>query len=232
MKRDITLTAESRDLRGKNAARRLRARGLTPGVLYGSAKDAVAVAVSPKEVRKILRTGHNTIFDLAIQGGESSPVMLIAWQNDPVKDTLLHVDLKRIDLSQRISVRVPVHTLGEAKGVKLQGGLFEIVTREIEIECLPTDIPEEFTIDVSELMMGQNIRTSDVQLPDNVKLLSPPDQVIAHVVSVKAEAEPAAADVAAPAAGAEPEVVKKGKKDEEPAASDAKKNAPEAKKKK
>ena len=206
MKRDITLTAESRHTRGKNEARRLRVRGLTPGVLYGAFKDSVAVAVNPKEVRKILRTGHNTIFDLAIQGGESSPVMLVAWQNDPVKDSLLHVDLKRIDLSQRITVRVPVHTLGEAKGVKLQGGLFEIVTREVEIECLPTDIPEEFTLDVSELMIGQNLRTSDIQLPEGVKLLSAADLVIAHVVSVKAEVEPAVVDAVAPAAAAEPEV--------------------------
>ena len=223
MKRDITLTAESRDSRGKNEARRLRARGLTPAVLYGATKDSVALSVSPKEVRKILRTGHNTIFDLAIQGGESSPVMLVAWQNDPVKDSLLHVDLKRIDLSKRIIVKVPVHTLGEAKGVKLQGGLFEIVTREVEIECLPTDIPEEFTLDVSELMIGQNLRTSDIKLPENVKLLSATDQVIAHVVSVKAEEEPAAVDVVAPVAAAEPEVVKKGKKEDEAAAPEAKK---------
>ncbi len=223
MKRDITLTAESRDSRGKNEARRLRARGLTPAVLYGATKDSVALAVNPKEVRKILRTGHNTIFDLAIQGGESSPVMLVAWQNDPVKDSLLHVDLKRIDLSKRITVKVPVHTVGEAKGVKLQGGLFEIVTREVEIECLPTDIPEEFTLDVSELMIGQNLRTSDIKLPENVKLLSAADQVIAHVVSVKAEEEPAAADAIAPAAAAEPEVVKKGKKEDEAAAPEAKK---------
>ncbi len=223
MKRDITLTAESRDSRGKNEARRLRARGLTPAVLYGATKDSVALAVSPKEVRKILRTGHNTIFDLAIQGGESSPVMLVAWQNDPVKDSLLHVDLKRIDLSKRIIVKVPVHTVGEAKGVKLQGGLFEIVTREVEIECLPTDIPEEFTLDVSELMIGQNLRTSDIKLPENVKLLSATDQVIAHVVSVKAEEEPAAVDAIAPVAAAEPEVVKKGKKEDEAAAPEAKK---------
>ena len=223
MKRDITLTAESRDSRGKNEARRLRARGLTPAVLYGATKDSIALAVNPKEVRKILRTGHNTIFDLAIQGGESSPVMLVAWQNDPVKDSLLHVDLKRIDLSKRIIVKVPVHTLGEAKGVKLQGGLFEIVTREVEIECLPTDIPEEFTLDVSELMIGQNLRTSDIKLPENVKLLSATDQVIAHVVSVKAEEEPAAVDALAPVAAAEPEVVKKGKKEDEPAAPEAKK---------
>ena len=223
MKRDITLTAVARDTRGKNEARRLRVSGFTPAVLYGAGKDSLALAVSPKEVRKILRTGHNTIFDLAIQDGESSPVMLVAWQNDPVKESLLHVDLKRIDLSKRIVVKVPVHTVGEAKGVKLQGGLFEIVTREVEIECLPTDIPEEFTLDVSELMIGQNLRTSDIQLPEGVKLLSAADQVIAHVVSVKAEAEPAAADAVAPAAAAEPEVVKKGKKEDEAAAPEAKK---------
>ncbi|MGI8741387.1 MAG: 50S ribosomal protein L25 [Bryobacteraceae bacterium] len=226
MKRDITVTAERRQLRGKNEARRLRVRGFSPAVVYGAGKEAVAIAISPKEVRRVLKTGHNTIFDLAIQDGENVPVMVVDWQNDPIKDTLLHVDLKRIDLSKRITVKVPVHTTGEAKGVKLQGGLLEVVTREIEVECLPTDIPEEFTIDVSELMIGQNIRTSDIPMPELVKLVSSPDQVIAHVVSVKVEAEPVAEEVAAPAATtAEPEVIKKGKKEEEgaPAAEPKKK---------
>jgi len=215
MKRDITVTAEPRELRGKNEARRLRVRGLAPGVLYGANKDAVAVAINPKEMRKILRTGHNTIFDLAIQGGESTPVMVVDWQNDPIKETLLHFDLKRIDLSKRITVKVPVHTKGEPKGVKLQGGLLEVVTREVEVECLPTDIPEQFTMDVAELMIGQNLRSSDIPLPESVRLVSSADQVIAHVVALKAEAEPTPAEGATPAATAEPEVIKKGKKEEE-----------------
>src|SRR5215470_3871525 len=138
MRKDITVTAEPRSSRGKNEARRLRAAGSTPGVVYGVSDTAVPVSVNPKEIGRILhsKTGHNTIFNLTVQGGESTPVMIVDWQSDPIKDTLLHVDLKRIDLTKRISVRIPVVTAGEPKGVKIQGGLHEVITREIEIECL------------------------------------------------------------------------------------------------
>ena len=147
MKRDITITAEPRETRGKNEARRLRARGLAPAIVYGAGKDPVAVAIRPIEITKILRspTGHNTIFQVQIGDGENSPVMLVDWQNDPIKDNLLHCDLKRIDMSKRITVRVPVHTTSEPRGVKEQSGLYEIVTREIEVECLPDEIPEAKT---------------------------------------------------------------------------------------
>lgn len=219
MRKDITVEALPRSTRGKNEARRLRAAGSAPGVLYGAGGDSVAVAVSPKEVGKILhsKTGHNTIFNLAVRGGENTPVMIIDWQRDPIKDNLLHIDMQRIDLTRRLRVKVPVLTVGEPKGVKLQGGLHELITREIEIECLPDDIPESFTMDVSELMLGQSIRASDVPVSGSIKLLSPPESVISHVVAIKVEAEPVAAVVegAAPAAAAEPEVIKKGKKEEE-----------------
>jgi large subunit ribosomal protein L25 len=221
MRKDITIVAERRESRGKNEARRLRAAGAAPAVLYGSGGDAVPVAVSPKEVNKILhsKTGHNTIFTIAITGGETSPVMIVDWQNDPVKDNLLHVDLKRIDLTKRIRVKVPVHTHGEPKGVKLQGGLHELITREIEIECLPDDIPEHFVVDVTELTMGQSIRAGEIALPESIILVSPADSVISHIVALKAEEEPAAAATeGAPAASSEPEVIKKGKKEEEGAA--------------
>ena len=218
MKNDITIAAEPRHSRGKNEARRLRARGLAPAVVYGAKSDPIPVAVSPKEVRKILNstTGHNTIFNVTVNGGETTPVMIVDWQSDPVRETLLHVDLKRIDLTQRMRVRVPVHMTGEPKGVKIQGGLFEVVTREIEIECLPNEIPDGFTVDVSELMIGQNLRAGDIPLSGSMKLLSSPDQVIAHVVTMRAEevAAPTAEAGAAPVA-AEPEVIKKGKKEEE-----------------
>lgn len=216
MKRDITVTAEPREGRGKNEARRLRVRGLAPAILYGAEKDAVAVAVSPKEVKKILISGrgHNTIFTLAINNGETTPVMLVDWQNDPIKGSILHVDLKRIDLTKRISLKVPVHVHGEAKGVKLQGGLLEVITREVEIECLPDEIPDQFTLDVTELAIGQNFRTSDVPMSGSMKLISSPDLVVAHVIALKAEAVAPEAVAGAP----EPEVIKKGKKDEEPAA--------------
>jgi large subunit ribosomal protein L25 len=219
MRKDITIEAQPREKRGKNEARRLRVTGFTPAVLYGSGGDAVALAVSPKDVTRILnsKTGHNTIFNVAVNGGENTPVMVVDWQNDPIKDTLLHIDLKRIDLAKKLRVKVPVHTKGEPAGVKLQGGLHELITREIEIECLPDEIPEDFNVDVSELMIGQGIRASEIKLGEGVVLISNPESVISHVVALKAEPEPAAvAGVeGAPAATSEPEVIKKGKKDEE-----------------
>jgi large subunit ribosomal protein L25 len=218
MRKEITVAAEARSTRGKNEARRLRVKGLAPGVLYGSGGSAVALSVSPKDVNKILHsnTGHNTIFNLAVTGGEDTPVMIVDWQSDPVTERLLHVDLKRIDLTKNIAVKVRVHTAGEPKGVKIQGGLLEVITREIEIECLPDEIPESYTVDVTELMIGQNLRASEIPLSGSVKLLSSPEQVIAHVVTLKAEevAAPAAEGVVA-ATPAEPEVIKKGKKEED-----------------
>jgi large subunit ribosomal protein L25 len=215
MRKDITIAADSRESRGKNAARRLRATGSVPAVVYGGQGEPEAVAVSPKELTRILnsKTGHNTIFNLSVTGKEPAPVMIIDWQYDPIKDNLLHVDLKRIDLTRRIDVKVPVVTQGDARGVKIQGGLLEIVTREIEIECLPDDIPEQFVIDVSELQIGQGIRASDVPLSGSMKLLSAGDSVIAHVVSLKAET--AETPETAVAATPEPEVAKKGKKETE-----------------
>ncbi len=224
MRKDITVAAEVRATRGKNEAHRTRRAGQIPAVVYGAFQDPVAVAVNPREIHKIVHstTGYNTIFNLAIAGGETTPVMLVDQQVDPIKGTLLHADFKRIDLTKRLRVSVPVITEGEPKGVKQQGGLLEIVTRSIEIECLADDIPERYVVDVTELMIGQNKRASDVQLAGSVKLVSSPETVIAHVVALRAEEEAAApaaeAAPATPAAGtpgAEPEVIKKGKKEEE-----------------
>ncbi len=222
MRKDITITATTRDSRGKNEARRLRVKGFSPAVVYGAGKDAVAIAINPRDVVKILRssTGSNTIFNVDVTGVETTPVMIVDWQNDPVKENILHVDLKRIDLTKRIVVKVPVHVTGEAKGVKLQGGLLELITREVEIECLPDDIPEHFTLDVTDLMIGANVQASDIAMSDSVKLISPADSVVVHVVALKAE-EAATPDAAE--AVAEPEVVKKGKKEEEAPADDKKK---------
>jgi large subunit ribosomal protein L25 len=215
MRKDITIAAESRDSRGKNEARRLRAKGSMPAVLYGGATGALPVAVSPKELTRVLnsKTGHNTIFNLNVSGKEDTPVMIIDWQYDPIKDSLLHVDMKRIDLTKRLVVKVPVITHGDPKGVKLQGGLHEIVTREIEIECLPDDIPEQFVMDVSDLLLGQSIRIGDVPMTGSMKLISPSETLISHVVSPRAEEAPAAAEEVV--AAAEPEVMKKGKKEAE-----------------
>jgi large subunit ribosomal protein L25 len=219
MKTDITIAAEARETRGKNEARRLRVRGLAPAVVYGAGNGAVAVAVSPREISKILhsKTGTNTIFNLAVQGGETTPVMVVDTQSDPIRSNLLHVDLKRIDLTKRIAVKIPVHTKGDPKGVKVQGGLLEVVTREVEIDCLPDEIPNEFVMDVSELNIGQSLRASDIPMSGSMKLVSSPELVLAHVVALKAEAAAPAAEGAATTT-AEPEVIKKGKKEEEGAA--------------
>ena len=229
MRKDITVAAEPRTARGKNEMNRLRAAGKNPAVVYGGPTDAVAVAVEPRDIMQIMKssTGHNTIFNLAIQGGETTPVMIIDWQHDPVKGGLIHVDMKRIDLAQRLKVKVPVHTLGDPKGVKLQGGQHEIVNREIEIECLPDAIPEYFEANVGEMMIGGSLRAADIQLGEGMTLVSDPTLVISHVVSTRTSETAAGADAAAPGA-AEPEVIKKGKKEEEGA--DAKK-AGDAKKK-
>ena len=223
MSREITVTAEVRASRGKNQAHRTRSAGQIPAVVYGAFKDPVSIAVNPREIIRIIRssTGYNTIFDLAIAGGETTPVMVVDQQVDPVKGHLLHADFKRIDLTKRIRVSVPVSTTGEAQGVKVQGGLLEVITRAIEIECLPDEIPEGFTVDVTELMIGQAKRASDVALSGSMKLISAPDTVIAHSVALRAEevvAPVEGAVVVTPEAGAvaaEPEVIKKGKKEEE-----------------
>jgi large subunit ribosomal protein L25 len=208
-----------RETRGKGAARRTRATGMVPATLYGGKKDAVTLTVNAKQVARILRsdTGHNTIFTVSLGAGNEEKAMVKDWQIDPLKGGLLHVDLLRIAMDVRMRVRVPVHTFGEPQGVKLQGGIFEMVTREVEIECLPGDIPEEFKVDVTPLMIGKQLRAADLPLdPAKVKLVTDPTRVLAHVVTLKKEEEPTAeAAVAAETAPAEPEVIKKGKKEEE-----------------
>ena len=221
MRKDITVTAEVRTSRGKNEARRTRVAGQIPAVVYGAFQDPVSVAVSPREISKIIRStsGYNTIFNLAITGGETTPVMLVDQQVDPVRGTLLHADLKRIDLTKRIRVTVPVHTEGEPKGVKVQGGILEFVRREIQIECLPSDIPEHVDVDVTELMVGQGIRLREVATSPKWQPLTDGDAMLVHVILAKAEEAAAAATVeATPAATTEPEVIKKGKKEEAEAA--------------
>jgi large subunit ribosomal protein L25 len=215
----FTLEGIVREERGKNAARRTRLTGMVPAVLYGGRKDSVALSVNAKQVKKILRseTGHNTIFTVQVADGAEEKAMMKDWQVDPLSGSLLHVDLLRIAMDVRMRVRVPVHTFGEPQGVKMQGGVFEVVTREVELECLPGDIPEEFKVDVSGLMIGKQLRAGEIPLdPEKMKLITDPLRVIAHVVTLKKEEEPVAeAAVATETAGAEPEVIKKGKKDEE-----------------
>src|SRR6202047_1211183 len=213
----IIVEGAPRSDRGKNEARRLRQTGKVPAVLYGGKGEAIALALNTKQIGAILRsaTGHNTLFQVDL-AGKHEPAILKDWQVDPVSGNLLHVDLVRVAMDVRMRIKVPVHTFGEPAGVKQQGGVFEIVTREVEIECLPAEIPTEFRADVSGLMLGQQLRAGDLAIPPNMKLVTDPDRVLAHVIALRVEeekpADAVAADVAAPA---EPEVIKKGKKEVE-----------------
>jgi large subunit ribosomal protein L25 len=196
----------------------MRRQGQVPGVLYGGEGKSLTLAVNTKQLAAILRSqsGHNTIFKVKLPTGEQ-PAMLKDWQVDPLLGTLLHVDLVRVAMDVRIRVMVPVHTFGEPQGVKLQGGIFEMVTREVEVECLPSDIPGEIRVDISELMIGKQLRVGDVPIDTaKIKLVTDPQRVVAHVVALRAEEEkPAEAVAAEAAAPAEPEVIKKGKKEAE-----------------
>jgi len=212
--------ATPREERGKGVARRIRRTGLVPAVLYGGKNQPVPMTVNARQVARILRseTGHNTIFSVHVAGHKEEKAMVKDWQVDPVSGALLHVDLLRIAMDVRMRVRVPVHVFGEPEGVKLQGGIFEMVTREVELECLPGDIPEEFKVDVSGLTIGKQLRAADLPFdPEKVKLVTDPQRVLAHVVILKKEEEvaPAEAVAATEAVAAEPEVIKKGKKEEE-----------------
>jgi large subunit ribosomal protein L25 len=212
----IVVEAAPREQRGKNEARRLRLTGKVPAVLYGGKGGAIALAVNTKQVGSILRSesGSNTLFQVDL-GGRQEPAILHDWLVDPVTGNLLHVDLMRVAMDVRMKVRVPVHTFGEAAGVKQQGGVFEIVTREVEIECLPADIPTEFRADVSGLMMGDQLRASDLPIDTaKMKLVTDPERVLAHVVALRVEEEKPA-DAAVATTPAEPEVIKKGKKEAE-----------------
>lgn len=207
----------------KNAARRVRVAGKIPAVVYGAGQDAVAVTVDPKVITRILHSdsGHNTIFDLNVEGGAIVKAMIVDWQNEPIKGKLLHIDLKRIAMDKAMRVSVPIVLVGIPVGVKTQGGVLEHVLREVEIECLPGDIPSHLDVDVTGLEMNASIHVSDLPHSGSIKFLGAEDATVAHVAAIKEEE--VAADAVA-AASTEPEVAKKGKTDApEAAAPDAKK---------
>jgi large subunit ribosomal protein L25 len=224
---DATLDAKKRDGRGKNEARRLRVGGQIPAVVYGARKEGqapegVPVAVDPKEVLRILHSesGANTLINLKLDGGESR-VMVRDYQLDPVTHQLLHADFYQLAMDKAIVVSVPVLIKGEPQGVKQQGGLLDFVTRDIQVQCLPTDIPEHIDIDVSELMLHQSIRVKDIPTNPKWKAVTDGETMLVHVVMPKAEesatttAAAEGAAVPAAAAAAEPEVIKKGKTEKE-----------------
>jgi len=217
---EAILEAEARDTFGKNEARRTRREGKVPAVLYGGdGGSATPIAVAPKALLKILHSeaGQNTLISMKLAGAGDTRVLVKDFQLDPITHELLHADFYRVAMDKLLQVTIPIQVTGEPKGVKQQGGVLEHIRREIEIECLPGDIPENITVDVSELMLHQGVRVRDIATNPKWKPLTEGEAMLVHVIMPKAEevAAPAEAAAAAPAAPAEPEVIKKGKKEEE-----------------
>jgi large subunit ribosomal protein L25 len=212
------LEAQPRTPGNKNAARRVRRDGKVPAVVYGAGKDALSVSVDPRQVKSILhsKTGHNTIFDLTLDG-EKTKAMIVDWQYEPIKGALLHIDLKRIAMDKKLVVAVPIMLKGEAAGVKTEGGILEQMLREVELVCLPGDIPASIEADVTDLVFGKVIRVEDLPQSDKYKYVTEANQPVAHITTVKEEvvATPEAVAADAAAAPAEPEVIKKGKQETE-----------------
>lgn len=210
MAQSITVNSATRKEFGKNAMRRLRKAGVVPATVYGQGKQASSLSLDPKMMTEILHShaGQNTIFELTIDGKDKCHALIKDFLLDPVKGNLLHLDLLRIDMKAKLTVKVPIETVGLPVGVKVGGGLMDVVLREIEIECLPSDIPEHIPVDVSHLDLNQALRVSEIKVAGNIQILTDPDVVLVTVSPIKAEAEVVEA---APAEAAEPEVIKKGK---------------------
>ena len=214
---------EARTAGNKNVARRERKAGRVPAVLYGAKKQPVSLSVDPKVISQILRskTGHNTIFDLEV-AGEKTKAMIVDWQYEPIRGALLHIDLKRIAMDQAIRVHVPIHLTGEAEGVKQEGGILDWVLREVEVECLPADIPAAIEADISHLVFGVVLRVADLPHGGSLKFLTDQQQTVAHITHIKEELPAPTAEAAVTeATPAEPEVIKKGKQETEEGAAEA-----------
>jgi len=225
---EAILEAQTRESFGKNEARRTRRDGKVPAVLYGGdGKGATPISVAPKALLKILHSeaGQNTLIALKLAGAGDARVLVKDFQLDPITHAVLHADFYRVAMDKLLQVTIPVVVHGEPKGVKQQGGLVEFIRRDIEIECLPADIPEHINVDISELMLHEGVRVRDVATNPKWKPISDPDMMIVHVIMPKAEEVAAPAEVAAVATAtpAEPEVIKKGKKEDEEAEKDEKK---------
>jgi large subunit ribosomal protein L25 len=220
---EMTLNAEVRSDFGSAASRRIRRDGRVPANVYGGNEDNIAVTVDPKEIIRVLRSeaGRNTIVSLEVPGTETRSVILRDWQVDPVRETILHADFQRIAMDQLLTLTVPIAIHGEAYGVKTEGGLLDVVLRELEVECLPADIPERIDCDVTNLKMNDALRVRDLPPLERVEILADADRVIVHVVSVKeeeaapAEAEEAGVLAGEPGAEGEPEVASRGKQGED-----------------
>jgi large subunit ribosomal protein L25 len=232
---EAILDAQTRETFGKNEARRIRRKGKVPAVLYGGDRTATPIAVAPKALLKILHSdaGQNTLISLKLAGTGDTRVLVKDFQVDPITHALLHADFYRVAMDQVLEVTIPIVVTGEPKGVKQQGGVLEFIRREIVIAVLPADIPESINVDVSELMLHQGVRVRDVTTNPKWTAVSDPDLMLVHVIMPKAEEAPAPAEAAAAATAtaAEPEVIKKGKKDEDEAKEDKKDQKKEEKKK-
>lgn len=207
---NLSLNSQTRTERGKNVARRLRVAGLVPITIYGGGQDAASTSVVKREFTALIRKhGRNSIFTLNVDGA-GTPVKIAELQLDPIKGTLIHADLIRISLTEKSKFEVPIHIVGEPEGVRLNGGILDVVKHSLDVRCLPTEIPASIDVDVTNLNIGDHLSVSDLQLGENVEVLAAPETVIATVVAPRAEEE------AAPSGDtpAEPEVVKKGKTEE------------------
>lgn len=212
----FVIEAERRTPAGKNANRRIRSAGRIPAVVYGKKREPMPLLVSPKALSEILhsQSGHNTIFSVTVEGSQAN-VMVKDYQLDPVRGNIIHADLYEIAMDQLLKLTVDIETVGEAQGVKLDGGIMDVVSRSLEVECLPADIPESIKVDVSQLKINDYIRVKNLPVNPKVKFLSDPELVIVTIVPPVKEEAPVEEVAAAAATPAEPEVIKKGKAVEE-----------------
>jgi large subunit ribosomal protein L25 len=225
---ELIVQAQNRTEFGKNVNRRLRASGRIPGVIYGSDLETLHVSVDPSDVVRILQSesGHNTIFKLKVDN-TLADVLIRDLQLDPLKGTLIHADFQTVAMDEVMEFQVPVEVQGTAVGVKNHGGILDVVLREIEVECLPGEVPDSIPIDISELEIGNSVRVSELAVDEKVKILSDGELVVVHVVPPRVEAEPEVIEEEEEEEGAEPEVIKKGKAEEEAGEEAAAEPAPE-----
>jgi len=219
LEQQVKFEVTVRNERGKNEARRLRLKGLVPAILYGLNDDPVAISMDTKEMTRILKlpSGHNQILNITMDGMETAAAMAADWQVDPLHGHLLHVDMKRVDLTKKVTVRVPISTQGLAIGVKDEGGLEDVVSREIEINCLPLEVPAAIEVDVTALAIGDAVRVRDLPPSDVYEYVTSPERVVVHVIAPKVEVEEEEETIAEEGeegAAAEPEVAEKGKIEE------------------
>ena len=191
LEQQIELEAGVREGRGKGPARRLRKQGQIPAILYGLGKESVALTLDTQAMTRLLESpaGHNQIVNLKVPGGEPADAMAVDWQVDPVRGSLLHVDMQRVDLKRKLHLSVPIETVGVSVGVKEEGGIESIVTREVEIECLPLDVPARIAVDVSSLSIGDSVRMRDLTAAEEYSFVTNPDVVLVHVIAPKAVEE-------------------------------------------